>query len=161
MSICPWLQVHPVPILQFVLIKADGYEQGNHMSLMIPCATKFIALSFTVYGMLALLPFDRGKMVSNLSPLCPIQSHCRSHQGLIKQEKYIFTKQNEYHSEKLATEKSIEYSNWMIIYQHHHTYFVFVICHLRTSLLLSYRMIRFDLFFLCYINKSVFVELQN
>ncbi len=59
------------PILQFVLIKADDYEQGTHISLMIPCITKLITLSFTVYGMLTPFPFDRGKMFSSLSLPCP------------------------------------------------------------------------------------------
>jgi len=40
------------------------------MSFKIPCVTKLFALSFTVYGMLTPLPFDRGKMISNLSPSC-------------------------------------------------------------------------------------------
>jgi len=56
------------PVLLFVRIKVAGYTQGIHMSFKIPCVTKLFAPSFTVYGMLTPLPFDRGKMVSNLSP---------------------------------------------------------------------------------------------
>jgi len=56
------------PVLPFVCIKVAGYTQGIHMSFKIPCVTKLFAPSFTVYGMLTPLPFDRGKMVSNLSP---------------------------------------------------------------------------------------------
>ncbi len=36
------------PIPQFILIKM-GFTQGIHMSLNIPCITKPIALSFSVY----------------------------------------------------------------------------------------------------------------
>jgi len=53
-----------------VLVKADSHAQGIHL-LEISCAPKLITLSFAVYGMLTPLPFDRGKMVSSLSPSCP------------------------------------------------------------------------------------------
>jgi len=53
-----------------VLVKVGGYTQGFQLT-KIPCATKSIALSFTVYGMLTPLPFDRGKMVSSHSPPYP------------------------------------------------------------------------------------------
>jgi len=52
-----------------ILVKVGGYTQGFHL-MKIPCATKSSALSFGVYGMLTPLPFDRGKMVSNLSLPC-------------------------------------------------------------------------------------------
>jgi len=55
------------PVLPLVCINAAGYMQGIHMRLKIPCVTELFAPSFTVYGMLMPLPFDRGKMVSNLS----------------------------------------------------------------------------------------------
>ena len=52
-----------------MLIKVDDYAQDFHL-LEIFGAAMSIALPFTVYGMLTPLPFDRGKMVSNLSPSC-------------------------------------------------------------------------------------------
>jgi len=56
-------------VLLIDLVKVDGNVQSFHLT-KIPCATKSIALSFTVYGMLTPLPFDRGKMVSGLSLPC-------------------------------------------------------------------------------------------
>ncbi len=57
-------------VLHIDLFKVNGNAQGIHL-LKISCAPKFITLSFAVYGMLTPLPFDRGKMVSNLSLSCP------------------------------------------------------------------------------------------
>jgi len=73
------------PVLPFVCIKIAGYTQGIHMSFKIPCVTELFALSLTVYGMLTPLPFDRGKMISNLSPSYPyaasLQIPSRSYQA--------------------------------------------------------------------------------
>jgi len=53
---CTQFPAHP-----FVCIKVASYMQGIHMSFKIPCVTELFALSFTVYGMLTSLPFDRGR----------------------------------------------------------------------------------------------------
>jgi len=49
-----------------MLIKVDDYAQQGFHHLEIFCDAMSIALSYTIYGMLTALPFDRGKMVSSL-----------------------------------------------------------------------------------------------